>query len=234
MKCIAVDDEPMALELIKGYVDKTSLLEMAGSFTNPFEALDFLHQNRIELIFLDINMPELSGIQLLKALSYKPGVIFTTAYSQYGAESYEYNAIDYLLKPFTYARFMQAVHKATPNDEELISEARLIDNSGKNVLFIKSGTKTHKVNVDRIRYIEARGNYVYIHEEDKNIISLQSMGDIQAQLPPDEFIRVHKSYIVSIRHIEVIESHQVVISDTEIPVGATYREYFKQVIDGLK
>lgn len=235
MKCIAVDDEPMALDLIKSYIAKTSSLELVASFTNPFEALDYIHQHRVDLLFLDINMPDLSGIQLLKALSYQPRVIFSTAYSEYGAESYEYNAVDYLLKPFSYARFMQAVHKALPKEEEAKKpEAVKAVEPTKRVLFVKSGTRIHKLNIDEILYIEARGNYVYIHEADKNTLSLQSMGDLLNELPADEFVRIHKSYIVAIRQIDVIEGHQVIVSKTKLPLGVTYRSNFKQVIDELR
>lgn len=237
MNCIAVDDEPMALDLIKSYISKTSSLDLVASFTNPFEALDYIQQHRVDLLFLDINMPELSGIQLLKALSYQPCVIFTTAYSEYGAESYEYNAVDYLLKPFPYARFMQAVHKALPKEAEAKEAEAKKTESGKamdpikRVIFVKSGTSIHKLNLDEILYIEARGNYVYIHEAGKNTLSLQSMVELLDELPTGEFIRIHKSYIVAIRHIDVIEGHQVIVSKTKLPLGVTYRSNFKKIID---
>lgn len=235
MHCIVVDDEPMALELLESYILKTSKLKLAASFTNPFEALNYLMENGIELLFLDINMPELSGIQLLKSLSYKPKVIFTTAYSEYGAESYEYNAVDYLLKPFKYDRFMRAINKLSEVDNQ--SNGRLPGkkpSKKRDILFIKSGTQIHKIVSAQILYIEARGNYIYIHTENKKIMSLTSMNDILIDLPTSDFMRIHKSYIVALKHVDVIEKHQIFINEKAIPIGVTYREIFHQHINQLR
>lgn len=235
MNCIIIDDEPMALELIKGYILKTDSLKLIEGFTNPFTALNYLLNNRIDLVFLDINMPELSGIQLLKSLPYQPKVIFTTAYSEYAAESYEYNAVDYLLKPFKYDRFMRAVNKLT--------EMGTLDNNGVSnenftnsrvVLFIKSGTQVHKIVKDEITFIEAQGNYIFIHTVNKKTLTLTSMTDILKQLPSTDFMRVHKSYIVALKYIDVIEKHQLFIRDMAIPIGVTYRGLFHQYINQLR
>ncbi|MBN2614922.1 MAG: response regulator transcription factor [Bacteroidales bacterium] len=233
MNCILVDDEPMALELIKGYIAKTDSLKLQASFTNPFKALNYLLEHEVDLILLDINMPELNGMELLKALPYQPKVIFTTAYSAYGAESYEYNAVDYLLKPFTFDRFMRAVNKLF----DTRAKNRLVhDNAEKHqtVIFIKSGTQIHQIEVDKITHIEAQGNYVFIHLKDKKIISLISLNEILEELPASGFMRIHKSYIVAIQHIDVIERHQVIIQNTSIPIGATYRALFHQQIEQLR
>lgn len=235
MKCIVVDDEPIALDLMKAYILKTDSLHLVDCFTNPFKALNYLMNNKVDLILLDINMPELSGIQLLKSLPYQPKVIFTTAYSEYGAESYEYNAVDYLLKPFKYDRFMRAINKLSDNVSPLdTSTPNKIISKGQDILFIKSGTQIHKILTGEITYIEAQGNYVYIHSKNKKTMTLTSMTEIIKQLPEFEFLRIHKSYIVALKYLDVIEKHQVFVHNTAIPIGVTYREYFHQHIDQLR
>jgi two-component system LytT family response regulator len=225
MKCIAIDDEPFALELIAGYIQKTPFLEFAGAFTNPLKALSFLMNNKVDLIFLDINMPDLSGIQLLKSLSNSPHVVFITAYSEFGAESYDYNAVDYLLKPVKYERFLKAVNKVidiSGKENPKVETVRDHDNC----ILIKSGTQTLKVALDEILYIEGAGNYMTFFTLNKKIMSLFTMNEIMQILPSDLFVRIHKSYIVSIKHIEIIEKTHVIINKKPIPIGITYREHF--------
>ncbi len=227
MKCIIIDDEPFALNLIRSYVLKTPFLELAETFSNPFNAVAFLTANQVDLIFLDINMPELSGIQLLKSLPYQPKVIFTTAYPEYGAESYEYNAVDYLLKPIKYERFLKAINKVTElskasNQEKTISQRT----DQTEDLFVKSGTQIHKINSNDILYVEGAGNYMTFYLKESKIMSLLKMSEVLDLLPSNEFIRIHKSYIVSYKHIDIIEKHQVYINKKKIPIGITYREHF--------
>ena len=225
MKCIAIDDEPFALELIAGYIQKTPFLEFSGAFTNPLKALSFLMNNKVDLIFLDINMPDLSGIQLLKSLSNSPHVIFITAYSEFGAESYDYNAVDYLLKSVKYERFLKAVNKVidiSGKENPKVETVRDHDN----FIFIKSGTQTLKVAVDEILYIEGAGNYMIFFTLNKKIMSLFTMNEIMQILPSDLFVRIHKSYIISIKHIEIIEKTHVIINKKPILIGITYREHF--------
>jgi len=235
MKCIIVDDEPFALDLIKGYVEKTQILELQGIFLNPVKALSFLMQNNTDLIFLDINMPELNGMQFLKALSQVPSVIFTTAYSEFGAESYDFNAVDYLLKPIKYERFLKAVSKAFECNGKTISlnsanepEKHYHDNLRveHDYIHIKSGSKIHLVKPESIHYVEASGNYMIFHTSTIKILSLMTMRDLLSQLPKGEFIRVHKSYVVSVKLIDVIERFQLTIKGNKIPIGLTYREDF--------
>jgi two-component system LytT family response regulator len=225
MKCIAIDDEPFALELIAGYIQKTPFLEFSGAFTNPLKALSFLMNNKVDLIFLDINMPDLSGIQLLKSLSNSPHVVFITAYSEFGAESYDYNAVDYLLKPVKYERFLKAVNKVidiSGKENPKVETVRDHDNC----IFIKSGTQTLKVALDEILYIEGAGNYMTFFTLNKKIMSLFTMNEIMQILPSGLFVRIHKSYIISIKHIEIIEKTHVIINKKPIPIGITYREHF--------
>ena len=232
MRCIAIDDEPMALELISGYIKKTPFLEFVADFTNPFEAMNYLLNNPVDLVFIDINMPELSGIELLKALPVLPRVIFTTAYSEFAAESYELNAIDYLLKPVKYDRFLKGVNKAIellplkkvefemPNNKDTPSQS----------ILIKSGSKTFKMAIDDIFYIEAAGNYMLFYTQKGKVMTLLPMSDILKMLPSETFVRIHKSYIISLKHIEVIEKAIVLINKTRIPIGITYREHFASII----
>lgn len=226
MKCIVIDDEPFALNLIRDYVLKTPYLELIETFSNPFKALSFLSSNYVDLVFLDINMPELSGIQLLNSLAYQPKVIFTTAYPEYGAESYDYNAVDYLLKPVKYERFLKAVNRAGTVNVQKESHKILPQSDQNDELFIKSGTQIHKINSNDILYVEGAGNYMTFYLKESKIMSLLKMTEVLELLPPDKFIRIHKSYIVSYKHIDIIEKHQVFIGKKSIPVGITYREHF--------
>lgn len=230
IKCIIIDDEPLAIELLEGYVAKTDLLVLRGSFTNPFKALSFLIEEEVDLVFIDINMPELNGMQLLKSLHALPLIIFTTAYPEYGVESYEYSAVDYLLKPITYQRFFKAVNKAYALQKRSAVEMVATVKTGvepvpvESFLFIKSSAKVHKVAIQDILYIEGAGNYWSFQLEDKKILSLYTYPEIAKLLPPEEFIRIHKSYIIPKSKINIIEKHQVTIGAKRIPIGLTYRE----------
>ncbi|TWI95971.1 LytTR family two component transcriptional regulator [Mucilaginibacter frigoritolerans] len=234
MKCIAIDDEPFALDLITGYIKKTPFLEFVEGFTNPFKAMAFLAEVPVDLVFLDINMPELSGIEFLNSLTVVPKIIFTTAHAEYGAESYEFNAVDYLLKPVKYDRFLKAVNKAKnyqllKKDGETIHNPSLQDN--KSVL-IKSGSQLFRIAHNDIFYIEGCGNYITIYTKNGKIMPLLPLNDIVKMLPADMFIRIHKSYIVSLKHIEVIDKAKVIINKTPLPIGITYREHFARIIKG--
>jgi DNA-binding LytR/AlgR family response regulator len=236
MQCIAIDDEPFALELICGYIKKTPFLDLIEGFTNPFSAMAFLLKNSVDLVFLDINMPEISGIELLRSLPIVPQIIFTTAYSEYGAESYEYNAVDYLLKPVKYDRFLKAVNKANDNlfvkkEDSIIPDT--LEHEKKSVL-LKSGSQLFRIATDDILYIEGAGNYMIVYTKNEKIMALLPMNDILNMLPANVFIRIHKSYIISLKHIQIIEKSRVIINRIPIPIGITYREHFSRIIkDGV-
>lgn len=231
MNCIAIDDEPKALEVIERYCQKSDLVDLKATFREPVKAIEYLNRETVDLIFLDINMPDVNGIQLLQTLAVKPMVIFTTAYSNYAVESYNLNAIDYLLKPITFERFLAAVNKAIG--------LKALKNNGTNKeddadsIFVKSGPQTYQVKVNDILYLEKDGNYITICLKDKNILVRENMGDIFDLVPAADFVRVHKSYVVAVRHITMIEAHQLTVGQAKIPIGSTYRDLLKVRL-GLK
>ncbi|HEV2482088.1 MAG TPA: LytTR family DNA-binding domain-containing protein [Puia sp.] len=222
--CIAVDDEPMALEVIERYCTKSDLVELKAVFREPVKAVEYLGRERIDLILVDINMPDISGMQLVQTLSPRPMIIFTTAYSHYAAESYNLNAIDYLLKPITFERFLTAINKAVTTLPGKQSLAGKDDDAS---VFIKSGPQTYQVKVREILWLEKDGNYINLHLKGRTILIRESMGDIFDLVPAAGFIRVHKSFVVAIKHIAMIETHQLTINGEKIPIGSTYRELLR-------
>jgi two-component system, LytTR family, response regulator len=220
MTSIAIDDEPKALEVIERYCEKINLISLKGTFREPLKAIEFLNREKVDLIFLDINMPEISGMQLLQTLSPRPLIIFTTAYSQYAVESYEQNALDYLLKPVTFERFLMAINKAAA----ALASRNTTGPDEDAAVLIKSGPQTHRVKVSEILYLEKDGNYITVHLKDGNILIRENMGDIFDLVPAADFIRVHKSFVVGIRHISMIEVHQLIVNGEKIPIGSTYRD----------
>jgi DNA-binding LytR/AlgR family response regulator len=227
--CIAIDDEPKALEVIERYCLKTSLVDLKATFREPVKAIEFLNRERVDLIFLDINMPDISGMQLVQTLSPRPMIIFTTAYSHYAVESYDLSALDYLLKPITFERFLAAINKAAA----ALSSKNGANKEDEPTIFIKSGPQTYQVKVDEILYLEKDGNYITIHLKDRNILVRENMGDIFDLVPAADFLRVHKSYVVAIKHITMIEVHQLIINGEKIPIGSTYRDLLRGRL-GLK
>ena len=237
MNCIAIDDEPRALEIIEKYVGKIDFLDLATTFRDPIEAIDYLMKHEIDLVFLDINMPGIFGTELVKVLKNRPMIIFTTAYSEYAIGSYELDAVDYLLKPFEFERFLKSVIKA----QELkklkyeIPKTQIVKTSSidKKIL-IKNGTETHQVKVNDIRYIEGLGNYVNVYVNHAKIVTYKSLKDLLDLLPEKEFIRIHKSYIVALRHIKSFKVHQVKIEGKTLPIGMIYRKEFLELLNNRK
>jgi DNA-binding LytR/AlgR family response regulator len=229
MNCIILDDEPHAIEVLVRYVGQTPSLTLKGTFRNPLKALEFLQTESVQLIFLDINMPNLTGMQFLQSLYKKPLVIFTTAYPNYAAESYEWNAVDYLVKPILFERFLKGVNKAIEQGRAATSGSSSMQTNVEeksNDVFLKSGTQTHRVRVADIRYIYKESNYLEVHTLDKKIQVRANMGDIFSWLPVEPFCRIHKSFVVALKHVETIEVHQVRIGKTTLPIGASYRDEF--------
>ncbi len=229
MNCIILDDEPHAIDVLKRYVEKTPSLNLRGEFRNPLKALDFLQKELIDLVFLDVNMPNLTGIQFLKALKRKPLIIFTTAYSSYAAESYEWDALDYLVKPIVFERFLRAIGKA----QEVFNSKAEVEplpgiNSQDDMISLKSGKQTHRVKLSDIQFISKQSNYLEVNTMERKILIRANMADIFSWLPEDRFSRIHKSYVVGHDHVSIIETHQVKISKTILPIGSSYRKEFLQ------
>jgi len=221
INCIAIDDEPMALEVIERYCGKCDLVDLKAVFREPVKAVEYLGHEKIDLVFLDINMPDLSGLQLLQTLSPRPMIIFTTAYGHYAVESYTLNAIDYLLKPITFERFLAAVNKAVAAAS---GRSGAPGNEEAPTIFIKSGPQTYRVRVSDILYLEKEGNYITAHLKDRDILIRQNMSDVFDLVPAEDFIRIHKSFVVAIEHIEMIEVHQLTVDKKKLPIGSTYRD----------
>lgn len=228
MKCIIVDDEPLAREILESYIEKVPFLKLIASCKNAFEALDKIQQEKPDIIFLDIQMPDLDGIQFYESLVYKPLVIFTTAYSDYAVSGFDLDATDYLVKPFSFDRFMKAVNKARMNQKRDTSEDA--GNFRRKFMFVKDGVKVVRVPYDDVLYFEGMKDYVKIVMKDKFILTLISMQHMTDKLPNDLFVRVHRSYIVSISKIEKVEKNRVVIDGKWIPVGNSYKNLLSDAL----
>ena len=223
MKCIIVEDEPLALERTKGYVEKLPFLKLLATFDNGVDALLFLKDNTIDLLFLDINLGELSGIQMLEAAKPDCAVIITTAYHEYALKGYELNVTDYLLKPFTFERFFQAVEKAKVSlDKKETPEKKSV--------FIKTEYRLEQVLLSDIIYIEGMRDYRRIFLTGKSIMTLQTFKELEEMIPPSAVCRVHKSYMVAVDKIESIEKDRIKIGKERIPVSDTYKSHFFSII----
>jgi len=226
INCIAVDDEPLALEVIERYCNRHNLVHLLSTFREPAKAIEFLNREQVDLVFLDINMPGINGIQFISTLRHKPLVIFTTAYHEYAVESYNLNAVDYLVKPINFERFLTALNKALDLFYLKSKTAGGLDLPGS--IFIKSGSQTHQVKISDILYLEKEGNYLVMHLKDRKILVRENMNDIFNLIPAAAFIRVHKSYVVATKHISTIEVHQLIVNGDKIPIGSSYREALKK------
>lgn len=227
ISCLIVDDEPLAQDVLESYIKQTPQLNLVGICNNAIEALEKMKLNRVDLIFLDIQMPEITGIDFLKTLKEPPMVIFTTAYQNYAVEGFELNAIDYLLKPFPLDRFQKAVKKA----DELAKLKEEHQQREDDYIFIKSDQKLQKVHYNDILFIEALADYVKIHTPDKRYITLQTMKNMEEKLPEKYFKRVHRSFIVSLDKIMSIVGGSVEISGQKIPIGKNYKDSFFEALD---
>ncbi len=231
IKCLIVDDEPPAIRLLEKYVAKVSFLKLIATTTSSLEALQLIENKEIDLILSDIQMPNLTGIQLSKIVKGKVNIIFTTAYPQFALESYDLDAIDYLLKPFEFERFYQAVLKVKSEDKTIVQKADLDE-----FIFIKTGNKNsfEKVYINDISYVEGLKNYVAIHLKDQQIITYNTLKHIEDYLSENNFIKIHKSYIISINHIDKTTTDSVYINQNQLPIGDTYRKAFFELINRKK
>lgn len=223
MRCLIIEDEPLAQERIKQYIARLPFLEMVGSFDNAIDALLFLREHHIDLLFLDINLGEMSGIQLLEVIKPNCPVIITTAYQEYALKGFELNVTDYLMKPFTFERFYQAVEKARAGTQMVVSQEKAF-------IFVKTEHRLEKVMLDDIQYIEGMRDYRRLHLSDKSIMTLQTFTEFEKILPPQKICRIHKSYMVSISKITSIEKDRVLIAGKRLPISETYKKSFLDII----
>lgn len=232
IRCVAIDDEPLALKQIGAYIEKTPFLDMAALCNSAIDALEFISSDKADLVFVDINMPDLNGMDFVKSLKEKPGIIFTTAYSEYALDGFKVDAIDYLLKPISYNDFLRAVNKAKlllGNTEQKGDTA----NSSSDHLFVKSEYKIMRIELSDIKYIESMHEYVRIHmANEKPVMTLLSMKTIEEQLPREKFMRVHRSYIVNKEKIKVVERNRIIFdNNVYIPVSDQYKTVFQEFIN---
>ncbi len=234
IRCLVVDDEPLALDILEDYISKVPFLTLVKTTTSAIEGLSLVQSDAIDLVFLDVQMPELTGIQFLKIINGKCDVILTTAYSQYALDGYELDVVDYLLKPIAFDRFYKAAQKVLQNrgNGNTVPQEQVPATNSHDFIFVKTEHKIQKIYMDDILYIEGLKDYISIFTKTERIITLQNMKKMEESLPAKSFIRVHKSYIVAIGKIESIERSRIQIGDKIIPIGDTYREYFfKQIED---
>jgi two-component system LytT family response regulator len=231
IRCLIVDDKPLAIDILADYVRKTPFLELAASTTNPIEGLTIVREQKIGLVFLDIQMPELNGLNFIKIAGDQCKVILTTAYSEHALEGYEHDVVDYLLKPISFERFYKAAEKA----RRLLEGKPGAENDrpkAPEYLFVKTEHRIQKINLDDILFIEGLQNYIDINTRDGHVLSLQPLKKMEEQLPAKDFVRVHRSFIIALKHINSIERSRIKIGDRLIPVGENYREGFFRLIGG--
>lgn len=228
IKCIIIDDEPLAVEILQDFIGKMPFLQLKASFTNALTALQYVENEEVDLMFLDIKMPDISGIDFLRSLNKRPAVIFTTAYQEYALEGYHLNILDYLLKPIPFTRFLQAANKA----RDFLTTAKNNRGTTQDFIFIKTEYKIVKVNLDDILYIEGLKDYskIYLKDNPKPIYTLQNLKSFEAKFSPERFARIHRSYIVSVNKINVICKNRVVIGQTDIPVSIGFKNNLQEII----
>lgn len=231
IRCLVIDDERLARDYLKNYISKVPELELLGDFNSPLKATELIKSGNVDLLFIDIQMPDITGVDFVKSLSKKPEVIFTTAYQEYALEGFNLSAVDYLLKPFSFDRFYQAVNKVI----DKLENKQIVDDTENtsvqsqtsytdNYLTIRADRKFYKINFDDLIYIEGQKAYVTFHTSDKKITALASLKELEEALPENQFIRIHKSYIVAIREINSLEGNMIEVHNTQLPVGKSYKE----------
>ncbi len=232
MKYLIIDDEPIAHRIIEGYCAELPHLEKIGNAYNAFEASVIIAEKAVDLIFLDLNMPKLTGFEWLKTLSQPPSIIVTTAYKEYALEGYELNIVDYLLKPFSFPRFLKAINKVNPPEKLTSPEVPSLPNEPNSRFFLKGDKKHHQIDTQDILFVEAYGNYCKIYLAEEMILSHEKISNLETLLSKESFLRVHKSFIVSIDKIKLIQGNQIFLQGHKIPIGQTYRSKINQLLSG--
>lgn len=233
-RCLLVDDEPLAIKLLESHIEKLDNLEIVGSCSNAMNAFEILRDKKVDLLFLDIQMPQITGIDFLKTLKNPPKVIITTAYRQYALEGYELDVVDYLLKPISFERFMKAVNKYyhySSKDIQVISHFSAMENDGINYLDVKENKKIIRINLKDIRFIEGLNEYVGINTGERRIVTKTSLSRIEEKLPSDQFIRIHKSFIVPLLKIRSFSSTTVEVDNKELPIGRSYKNMVMKTLN---
>jgi len=225
MRCIAIDDEPLALQLINEFASRISFLDLQKTFTDPDEAKEWIQDHEVDLLFLDIQMPDVNGLQFYKSLAKKPLVIFTTAYQEFAVEGFNVDAVDYLLKPFEYDRFLKAVFKAREYLEFLANQELQMAS-----IFIKVDYQLMKLNLKDIELIEGLDDYIRIHTKPKPVLTLMTLKSLQEKLPASEFVRIHRSYIVPVNKIESFGKSKIKVAGKEIPIGSSYGDVYQNLL----
>lgn len=230
IKCIAIDDEPLALQQIAGYIQKTPFLELVGRFESAFQALDYLVSNPVDLMFLDINMPDFNGLDFAKSLTVKPKIILTTAYSEYALEGFRIDAIDYLLKPIPYPVFLKSANKAK---EWFSAQAEPVEKAPEAELLVKSEGKIVKIRLADILFVESANEYIKINLDNKDVVTtLKRLKEFEELLPAERFLRVHRSFIVHTGKVKAVERYRLILNNNQaIPVGELYRTQYQQFVD---
>jgi len=232
IKCLAIDDEPLALQQISAYIDRTPFLEKMALCQSAFEAIEFIERESVDLMFVDINMPDLNGLDFVKSLKNKPFIIFTTAYSEYALEGFKVDAVDYILKPISYDEFLRAVNKVRDRMMSTTAATAETVTMSKESLFVKSEYKLIRIQLTDISYIESANEYIQIHlDTEKPITTLVRLKTIEAELPKDKFMRVHRSFIVNLDKVKVIDRNRIVFDKVYIPVGEQYKDEFQKFVD---
>lgn len=232
IKCLAIDDEPLALKQLSSYIDKTPFLEVVALCRSAFEAMEYMANHEVDLMFVDINMPDLSGMDFVKSLVQKPQIIFTTAYSEYAIDGFKVDALDYILKPISYTSFLKAANKANTWFELNRKQTEPVQ-TAQDSLFVKSEYKMVRIIFSEIRYIESSNEYIQIHlTNSEPVTTLIRLKVIEEQLPKDKFMRVHRSFIVNLDQIKMIERNRIIFDEKiYIPVGDQYKERFQEFVD---
>lgn len=220
LNCIIVDDEPIARDIVRIYIEKIPYLNLVASCEDPFEAMRLLNQHNIDLVILDINMPRLTGLDMLRSLKKYPAVIITSAYPDYALEGFELSVTDYLLKPFSFPRFVQATEKVVGKNQP----AAPAPPEDQPFIMVKADKQLTKVFTNEITYVEAYGNYIFIYRDQERIMSKQTLTQFEAQLPAAKFIRIHKSFIISLKAVKFLEGNEISIGPKRLPVGKVYRD----------
>ncbi len=233
MNCLIIDDEPLAREILEGYIQETSGLNLVASCKSGLDAMNYVHHSEIDVIFLDIQMPQLDGIQFLESMDLTIPVILTTAFQEYAIKGYELNVTDYLLKPIRLERFLKAIEKVRQN-MQIPQNRNQVTHSQDDFIFVKSEYKVHRVDLESIQYLESMKDYLIIQMFDQKLLSLMSFNEIESFLYPPRFVRIHKSFMIALKHITSVEKSLVNIAGRQIPIGKTYRNSFFEVLEQFK